>query len=194
MGSRLYNLPKCARAVAVTQQIDIDPVTGEHRDTLSHEWIKFLIACDCLPIPLPNQPDVATRIVHEVPVDGLLLTGGNDRAADGGDTPERDRTELTLLTEAIHDNVPVIGVGRSMQIIRRLFAAPVRAAGGTYRTVVAMENEEPLEAWETTANGVVNAIRHKSDPIVGIMWHPERLNPYCRKDIALFKQIFGPQR
>ena len=48
----------------------------------------------------------------------MVLTGGNDLAALGGDAPERDATENALLDAAESRRLPVIGVCRGMQVIQ----------------------------------------------------------------------------
>jgi putative glutamine amidotransferase len=43
-------------------------------------------------------------------VGGIVLTGGNDLTAYGGDAPDRDATETALLDFAERRNLPVLGV------------------------------------------------------------------------------------
>jgi putative glutamine amidotransferase len=52
--------------------------------------------------------------------------------------------------------------------------------------------EAPPEFEVTARCGpVVEAIAHRSEPITGIMWHPERAEPADPRDIALFTQLLG---
>jgi anthranilate/para-aminobenzoate synthase component II len=48
--------------------------------------------------------------------------------------------------------------------------------------------------WAVADDGVVKAIRHSTQPIVGIMWHPERFAPLSSADVALFRQLFAVER
>jgi hypothetical protein len=73
------------RTVAVTQRVAVDPPHGTRRDCLDQVWVKFLLACGLLPIPVPNSVDAALTIGGQA--SGILLTGGNDLAAYGGDAP-----------------------------------------------------------------------------------------------------------
>jgi putative glutamine amidotransferase len=43
-------------------------------------------------------------------------------------------------------------------------------------------------------DGVIESIRHKSLPIVGTMWHPERENPFRNFDIKMVRSIYDKER
>ncbi len=45
-----------------------------------------------------------------------------------------------------------------------------------------------LETWATADDGVVKAVRWPGLPVVGIMWHPERILPYRAQDVSLIRQ------
>jgi putative glutamine amidotransferase len=34
-------------------------------------------------------------------------------------------------------------------------------------------------------------VRHPGERIIGVMWHPERLDPFAARDIELFRRFFG---
>jgi N5-(cytidine 5'-diphosphoramidyl)-L-glutamine hydrolase len=38
---------------------------------------------------------------------------------------------------------------------------------------------------------VIKAVRHASARIMGVMWHPERRDPFSATDVALFSRFFG---
>ena len=40
-------------------------------------------------------------------------------------------------------------------------------------------------------DGIVEAIKHADRQIYGIMWHPERENPFNNVDKLFFKMVFG---
>jgi N5-(cytidine 5'-diphosphoramidyl)-L-glutamine hydrolase len=196
------------KTVAVTQRVSVVPAYGERRDCLDQAWTQFLAACGLLPVLIPNVAEVAVALCERVGVGGLLLTGGNDLAALGGDAPERDAVENALLDLAQRRGLPVIGVCRGMQVIQQRFAVPLRSVEGhvaqrqviriggerrevnSYHRFAATDSRPPLEVWATAEDGVVEAIRHSSDPIMGIMWHPERFTPFSPADMALFRKVF----
>jgi len=107
--------------VAVTQRVAVEPRHGERRDCLDQAWTRFLLACGLTPMPAPNQQEAALALCTTAPVAGIVLTGGNDLAAYGGDAPERDATEGALIDLAARRGWPVLGVCRGMQMIQERF-------------------------------------------------------------------------
>ena len=199
------------KAVGVTQRVSLVPAYGERRDCLDQAWIRFLSACGLLPVLLPNVAEAALALCQEVGITGLVLTGGNDLADLGGDAPERDAVENSLLDLAERRGLPVMGVCRGMQMIQRRCAIPLRRVEGhvakrmviridgepkevnSYHNFGAVDSRPPLDVWAMADDGVVKAIRHSALPVTGIMWHPERCAPFSSADMALFRQVFAAE-
>lgn len=196
------------KIVAVTQRVVLVPEHGERRDCLDQAWPRFIFACGLLPLPLPNVAEVALAMFGHPEVAGLVLTGGNDLTALGGDAPERDATENALLDAAESRRLPVIGVCRGMQVIQQRCGVALRRIQGhvmrrqtihiegeetevnSYHNFGASESRPPFDAWAHARDGIVKAIRHSEQPMTGIMWHPERNTPFAERDIALFRDVF----
>jgi gamma-glutamyl-gamma-aminobutyrate hydrolase PuuD len=194
------------KAVGVTQRVVVDPPHGTRRDCLDQVWVKFLLGCGLIPIPIPNSVDAALTICESV--QGIVLTGGNDLAAYGGDAPERDETETALLDLAERKNLPVLGVCRGMQVIQHRFGSRLQRVHGhvaprqrisidgrsvevnSFHNFGAMEVYPPLVTWAIADDGVVKAVRHTERRMTGVMWHPERLEPFASDDVALFSRVF----
>jgi putative glutamine amidotransferase len=200
------------RLIAVTQRVDEAPVAAdaiERRDALDQRWVAFLAAAGCLASPLPNAPDAALALFAELPFDGLLLTGGNDLAACGGGAPERDATEFALLAAARTRGLPVIGVCRGMQVLQVAFGAQLEPVHGhvrdrqeilvegrptrvnSYHRWGAQRTAPDLAVWARSQDGVIKAVRHRCEPLVGLMWHPERMQPFRADDLALVADLFA---
>ncbi len=197
------------KAVAITQRVSVVPAYGERRDCLDQAWIKFLAACGLLPVLLPNVTQTALALCERADIAGIVLTGGNDLAALGGDAPERDAVENTLLDFAERCGLPVLGVCRGMQVLQQRFAVPLHRVEGhvvqrqviridgepkevnSYHHFAAFDSRPPLDVWAVAEDGVIKAIRHSTLPIAGIMWHPERFSPFSSADVALFRRVFG---
>jgi N5-(cytidine 5'-diphosphoramidyl)-L-glutamine hydrolase len=194
------------KAVAVSQRVVVDPPHGTRRDCLDQVWIKFLVRCGLTPIPVPNSVDAALAICDQV--SGIVLTGGNDLTAYGGDAPERDETETALLDLAERRGLPVLGVCRGMQVIQHRFGGQLKKVQGhvaprqrisidgrslevnSFHNFGATEVHLPLVSWAIADDGVIKAVRHQARPMIGVMWHPERLEPFSMDDVALFSRFF----
>jgi gamma-glutamyl-gamma-aminobutyrate hydrolase PuuD len=198
--------------VAITQRVAVVPGHGERRDCLDQAWPQFLAACGLIPVIVPNIPQVALALCADDEVGGLVLTGGNDLASLGGDAPERDATENALVDMAEAKGLAVLGVCRGMQVLQQrsgirltrieghVTQSQVIAVEGTpvevnsYHHYGAHESQPPLEVWAVADDGVIKAVRHSTRPSVGIMWHPERRQPFAAADIALFRDFFQANR
>jgi len=196
------------KKVAITQRVAVIPEYGERRDCLDQAWPRFLAACELMPVVIPNIPELALAICKHDEIAGLVLTGGNDLVNLGGNAPERDATENALVDMAESRGLPVLGVCRGMQLIQQRSGISLRRVEGhvtrrqlirvdgkptevnSYHCFAAFDSRPPLAVWAVADDGVVKAVRHASRAIEGIMWHPERMNPFAAADIALFRNVF----
>lgn len=197
------------RLVAVTQRVVEAADVSERRDSLDQRWFPFLSRCHLLPLVLPNHLETAVALLTRFPVDGYLLTGGGDLVRYGGTSPERDEIEKFLLTESAKNGKPLLGVCRGMQAIQEAngtVLGPVqghvtphqeiridgkRESANSYHRLGTKEATKDFTVWAKADDGVVKAIRHQTRPWCGIMWHPERLNPFTERDIQMIGAFFS---
>jgi putative glutamine amidotransferase len=96
-----------------------------------------------------------------------------------------------------------------MQMIQHRFAIPLSRVEGhvaqrqviriegeprevnSYHHFAAFDSRPPLDIWAIAEDGVIKAIRHSAQPIMGIMWHPERSAPFSPADVTLFRRVFA---
>ena len=125
----------------------------------------------------------------------LILSGGDNL----GVTENRDNTELHLLSYALKNNIPVIGVCRGLQLMHSYFGGRIKIGNEQFieehrahdhkvilnnRTYLSNSfhvnqiDENTLnKEFKTIARcckfNSIEAIQSKN--ILGIMWHPERI-------------------
>jgi putative glutamine amidotransferase len=197
------------KRIAVSQRVDVVPSYGERRDALDQRWAPLLLRAYLLPLLVPNDPETAAALMTTFEPDGVLLTGGNDLSAYGGTVLERDRTEDILLDWAEARARPVLGVCRGMQVLQHRFGVPLRPVTGhvtkrqsilldgalvevnSYHRMGAMTTSSALEVFGRADDGVIKAVRHRTLPLIGIMWHPEREDPFVERDLALLRTFFS---
>jgi len=148
------------------------------------------------------------------PVSGLDAGEVSDTA------PERDQQEARLLDEAARRALPTVGVCRGLQMINchyggrlvrvdaathvathhevRVDGEPWRSLLGAQRDVNSFHNAgipadgvgEDLVVFASAEDGSVEGLRHRRLPLVGLMWHPERCDPFDTADRVLLSRLF----
>jgi putative glutamine amidotransferase len=189
----------------VSQRVVVDAKTAERRDALDQRWASFLQACGFAAIAMPNVPGLVDAFLSAIKPAAILLTGGNDLAQLGGDAPERDETETALIQKALALGIPLVGVCRGMQMIQSYFGVQLEAVSGhvmarqtityegrarevnSYHRFGASTSAPELAICATASDGVVKAVCAPGRLVFGLMWHPERENPFRHEDISLIK-------
>lgn len=192
--------------LAVSQRIHILEDIHERRDELSREWSALAMECGFLPLFIPNDVSMAQKLLENLEISGVLLTGGNDLMSCGGNTPERDATEGFLIEYAIEKKLPLLGVCRGMQMLLDYFGTPLERVEGHIRAEHTLDNgqrvnsfhgfgakscQAPLSAVRYSEDGIVEEVVHLTYPwLHGIMWHPERYVPFRREDVKKIQEVF----
>lgn len=197
------------KMIGISQRVTVVEKYNERRDNLDQKWSEFLFDCGYLPLMLPNNQVVVEGLFKENSINGIILTGGNDLSSYGGDAPERDETEIFCLQYAMKKNLPLLGVCRGMQIIQDYFGVRLTKIEGhvtkkqlvtlnehkvevnSYHNFGTKDSVDTLEVWGVAEDGIIEAIKHREKPILGIMWHPERNYPFYEEDTKLIKNFFN---
>lgn len=202
--------------VIYTQRVEVVESYGERRDCADQNIVRFIEACGYMAVPVPNVTSDLRAYVDRLAPKGIILTGGNSLLEYGGNAPERDRTDEVLIEIAIEKKIPLYGFCRGMQSILHYFKCPLAQVQGhvaikhdimnstkeqirkvnSYhnQACMAAEVKEPLEVLAQSEDGVAEWIKHKSLPMMGTMWHPERENPFDEEDVYQVKQLFNKTR
>ncbi len=194
--------------IGVSQRVTTVTEYVERRDTIDQRWAAFLTFCGLIPIFIPNHPATVRHLLADVTLDGFLLTGGNNLIELGGDAPERDETELLLLEFAITNDKPLFGVCRGMQFVQHYFGAPLervydhvttshrivsegrQRSVNSYHQFGARTSPLALNVTSRAEDGIIESVQHTSLPLQGIMWHPERCNPFDEVDRNMFCNFY----
>jgi gamma-glutamyl-gamma-aminobutyrate hydrolase PuuD len=199
------------KVIAFTQRVSVDTAHGERRDCLDQRWADLATSLGALAIALPNQlPELAECIIEKLSPALVILTGGNSPVGFGDDaTPERDAFEHALIDACLVRGLPVLGICRGMQIINIHFGGTLQPVSHHIATrhqivmgVTKIRNvnsyhklgigdkdlAQGLRIEAVDKQGFVEAYRHKSLQVAGIMWHPEREDPFDVVDINLIKR------
>ncbi|HMQ06339.1 MAG TPA: gamma-glutamyl-gamma-aminobutyrate hydrolase family protein [Saprospiraceae bacterium] len=132
---------------------------------------------------------------------------------------ERDRTEYALLTYALRFQIPLLGVCRGMQMIYSYFGGDLKKVDHSVHVarrhsihwaselMVRFYNnqkevnsyhgfgiESPVSNTQLEVTGIyhkeVESFKVKDSEVYGVMWHPEREEPFSDGDVQLLKYIF----
>lgn len=198
------------KRILISQRRDEVAGRAETRDALDVRWANILFDLDLLPIPVCSELAGASNYLEQLKPDGILLSGGNDI----GQALERDKLETQLLDYAKVNNLPVLGVCRGMQMLNEYCGGTLVQVERHVATRHLLEGEwvikqgyrqvnsyheqaviadtlaKSLVSIATTADGVIEAIKHSTLPWIGIMWHPERESTLSNEDSKLLKNIF----
>lgn len=206
------------KRIGITQRVEQIQNYSERRDCLDQRWSVFVWKLGCIPIPLPNcSPSMVPVLLDELQLDAVILSGGNSIASldvlATDAAPERDAFESILLDEALERNFPIVGICRGMQMINVHMGGNLTQVSGHValrhqissidqryflpESVNSFHNwgiskddlAEGLQAIAFDSEGNVEALKHTKKNLFGIMWHPEREQPFNSLDIELIKRF-----
>ncbi len=203
------------KVVAVSQRVDDYPDRKEKRDALDQRLITFLFLAGYIPVPVPNgiytaaldgccvQEPLVTWLDALMP-QAFVLSGGNDV----GQCRERDSTESLLLEYASQYQMPLLGICRGMQMMafwagvslhpvqghvqtRHRLTGEITGEANSYHGFSLATCPADYEVLSRSEDSEIEAIRHKSLPWEGWMWHPEREENFTNRDMQRIKALFG---
>jgi gamma-glutamyl-gamma-aminobutyrate hydrolase PuuD len=203
------------KVVAITQRVDHFPERNETRDALDRRLITFLLAAGFIPVPLPNglyktlpdgrcDTEALDAWLVAVKPQAFVLSGGNDI----GQCRERDLIEGWLLDHASQHQMPLLGICRGMQKMghwtgvelcsvqghvktRHLLTGKIAGDVNSYHGFSLATCPADFEVLAISEDGEIEAIRHRSLPWEGWMWHPEREENFAVRDVQRIQALFG---
>ena len=200
--------------VLITQSVRICTERGERLDALDQRLSTFVQYCGYIPVPIPNNlsPTVNGQNLtnsklkvwlDKIAPSGVILSGGPDL----GLYIDRDLTEKTVLAYAQRERIPTLGICRGMQLMAIKGKSPLHetsghvrckhsVTGGINRKVNSFHKfsinfcPENFKILARSLDGEIEAIQHKSLPMEGWMWHPERACSFSAQDVRRLKNLF----
>ncbi|UXY13699.1 gamma-glutamyl-gamma-aminobutyrate hydrolase family protein [Chitiniphilus purpureus] len=197
------------KPVLISQRVDVWADRNERRDALDRRLVDMLAACGLLAVPVPNCAVRVGALWRTVAPAGVVLSGGNDLALQGGETPERDATERALLDLAVASAVPVLGICHGLQVIVDYFGGTLVRVDGhvavrhpvagklgefevnSYHNWGVRQLPAALHALARAPDGSIEALRHAELPMLAVMWHPEREAVLAPHDRHLIEHHFA---
>ncbi|MBR3606315.1 MAG: gamma-glutamyl-gamma-aminobutyrate hydrolase family protein [Lachnospiraceae bacterium] len=201
-------------SIIYTQRVDSVTSYQEKRDAADQRIVDFISACGYLPIPLPNKPQLVEGFLSHIQPIGIILTGGNSIVKYGGNAPERDAMDKKLIEISIQKQIPLYGFCRGMQSILDYFGNDLVDVQGhvakrhqiirdgkidevnSYhqQACIRLKDTSGLISVAESEDGVIEAVKHKQYPLWGNMWHPEREDPFHKRDMENLKRIMKSRR
>lgn len=206
------------KRIGITQRVERVKHYDERRDCLDQRWSELVLEMGFFPVPLPNiAEEKAAQLIEALQINAIILSGGNSIAClDAGApdaAPERDAFENALISIALSENIPIIGICRGMQLLNLYMGGnlheipghvavrhplticntdyPITKEVNSYHNYGIPENGlgDTLSPLANDANGDIEAFYRDDLPLLGIMWHPEREAIFSKTDIKLLKRF-----
>ncbi|KAA9133218.1 hypothetical protein F3N42_02340 [Marinihelvus fidelis] len=192
------------------------PGTSEVHQALDTRWAAFFHALGWCLVPAQMDASASAQF-EGLEARALLLSGGNDLASvsDSALSRQRDHADRQLLAQAEARQRPVIGICRGMQFhVVESGGQLVRTTrhGGTRHELAPGDATDPFNPgdfvrqdlasyhhWQVTHladhydilaradDGSPEAVIDKQSRFLGIMWHPERADPFDARDLSLVR-------
>lgn len=199
------------KKIVISQRRDDIPGRDETRDATDVKIGKILFDLGFLPIFLCSEIEDKEKYIKAINPDGIFIGSGNDI----GEHKERDELEVFLLDFAKENKLPVFAICHGTQMINHYLGGTLEEINGQVAVRVKIHGElsdnygykevnsyhnfaitknsiaKNLIPIALTDNLIIKAIKHKTLPWLGVMWHIEREEEISKKDIKLIKEVLN---
>jgi gamma-glutamyl-gamma-aminobutyrate hydrolase PuuD len=207
------------KKIAITQRIIENNTYYEIRDCLDTNWIRIFQSLNIIPLIIPTGFNIENYYNSGIKLDGIILSGGNDLTIfdDNKLSQQRDKFELEILSYAIKNKIPLMGICRGMQLITSFwkgkFEVNIEHIAKRHKIITNKESKyfESLSKIKEvnsyhkyciksvsndfiisaqSEDGLIEAIEHKEFPIFAQMWHSEREEHLNKNELDVFRELF----
>lgn len=198
--------------VAISLRVDHFPERSEVRDALQQEWSNVFNALEIMPLMLPNNRDLAIKMVKSIKPTGLILSGGGNINQLGGTDHERSAVEKATTNFMSSHGYPVLGICRGMQFLlsnysseETIFENSSTHVGqrhlitdrhthqsrsvNSFHDIVVTSVSSDWVVHSISEDKTIEQVSHSRLNLHGIMWHPEREEQIANDDLILLKKI-----
>ena len=149
---------------AISQRNDKN---GDLVDSLENNYVNYLEKFGIKLIIIPNTLIDIDSYLEGLPIQAVILTGGNTphpdlyggKIREGSFSKQRDATEKRLLEIAVDKKLPVLGICRGMQFINLFFGGKILDIMEEMKEVI--EHAAVTHPIEIIGNQVVNLLGNK---------------------------------
>ena len=187
--------------IGISLRIVQAPNYDEDRDALSHDWPQFLEKLDLIPILIPNKINNVSEFLDMVGIDGLILSGG-DNIGDypQRDSVEKSILEygikkqlpivgvcrgMQMINEYFGGSIITtsdkkhVNKSHSVDIVNsskyKILESKSIIVNSFHNNIINSNIlGQDLKPFAISSDNSIEGFYHKSLPMIGIMWHPER--------------------
>ena len=195
--------------IGISCRIDEAVNYFEVRNALSADWISYFNSLNYYPILIPNGLSDIDKYLNNLELDGIILSGGNNVNPILYDSnikmnsvyDSRDKSEIKIITYALNNKLPLLGICRGMSIINIYFQGSLthnidNHVNVNHKIIIQefhhyFDREKivnsfhnhgtrehnvgaDLRIFAKSKDGYVEGIYNLDKLIFGIQWHPER--------------------
>jgi N5-(cytidine 5'-diphosphoramidyl)-L-glutamine hydrolase len=184
----------------------------EVRDAIARDWSVYMqnVFPNDLWMFIPNIGNNVNKYIERWGINAIILSGGEDYGSD----PMRDLTERNLYNYAIDNNIPLLGVCRGLQLICKmngfdsLSGVNIEKHLATSHEVFFLNQNLKVNSFHSNIISKTNMLNDIFDHVgfaddetveavykrnlMGIMWHPERINANQQEvDLIVKNFLYG---